>query len=245
MGLQLWSRSRKNLHWLTEWSFTYWMASLLLSVMDLISLRSAVGSGQRCLVLPKKLRRLIYKKISSEKLMLNLWFFSKIVRNWAPDLYTYILHSILHVVIGSVLSFLFSCGPSALNPDPIRAKPVPPVRWPPCRFLTAYFVEIGSLHRFPNFYTLRVQILSIHVYVWLVLTMKRFVEIGLHVFLPKIRNTNTWTDRGGNFIYIEDGGQFRSVFVQKQQSIMGCAFVQFPQVTNLCDVVADHRLPCE
>jgi len=75
--------------------------------------------------------------------------------------------------------------------------------------------------------------------------MKRFVEIGLHVFLPKIRNTDTRTDRGGNFIYIEDGGQFRSVFVQKQQSIMGCAFVQLPQVTNLCDVVADHRLPCE
>ena len=69
-----------------------------------------------------------------------------------------------------------------------------PVR--PCRSSTAYFVEIG------NFYTLRVEIfqmlfLSVHVYLW---TMKRFMEIGPHVFQKSGRQTHRRTDRRGRFI---------------------------------------------
>ena len=32
-----------------------------------------------------------------------------------------------------------------------RAKPVPPVPWPPCRFSTAYFLEIGNFAPFSEF----------------------------------------------------------------------------------------------
>jgi len=62
------------------------------------------------------------------------------------------------------------------------------------------------LHRFPNFYTLRVEIFRMffqNVCLWPLWTMKSFMEIGPHAIEKYGRQTHTQTDRRGSFIYIQ------------------------------------------
>ena len=60
------------------------------------------------------------------------------------------------------------------------------------------------LHRFPNFYTLGVEVfrnfVSIHVYVWPLWTMKNIMEIGLHVFPKSGTQTHRQTDSATLYI---------------------------------------------
>jgi len=88
-----------------------------------------------------------------------------------------------------------------------RAKPMPPVLWPSCRFSTAYFVEIVNfapfselLHKGSKF--LRIFFISSHLHMTL-WTMKSFLEIGSHIFQKFRRQTHRRTDRCGSFIYID------------------------------------------
>jgi len=122
---------------------------------------------------------------------------------------------------------------------PTRAGPVPFLKIAPQASARCPCLQCGGshavsqphtlsksaiLHRFPNFYTLRVEIfrmfLYVDVYIWPLWTMKSFMKIGPPVFFSQKfgRQTDGRTDRRGNFIYYIDSGcdDVRPVLAQEQ-----------------------------